>query len=82
MNEIARSPQQIGQLVRKRRRTLKLTQAELAKKVGSYQKTISKLEAGEPGIKLQTMFDVLAALDLEIVMQTRSSSGARIEDLF
>lgn len=82
MSDLARSPQQVGQLIRKRRRALKLTQAELAKKVGSYQKTISKLEAGEPGIKLQTMFDVLAALDLEIVMQSRSSSSARIEDLF
>lgn len=82
MSDLARSPQHVGQLIRKRRRTLKLTQAELAKKVGSYQKTISKLESGEPGIKLQTLFDVLAALDLEIVMQRRSGSRVRIEDLF
>ena len=82
MSDLARSSQHVGQLIRKRRRTLKLTQAELAKKVGSYQKTISKLESGEPGIKLQTLFDVLAALDLEIVMQRRSGSSARIEDLF
>ena len=82
MSDLARSPQHVGQLIRKRRRALKLTQAELAKKVGSYQKTISKLESGEPGIKLQTLFDVLAALDLEIVMQRRSGSSARIEDLF
>jgi len=82
MNDLARSSKQLGQLVRKRRRALKLTQTELAQKVGSYQKTISKLEVGEPGIKLQTMFDVIAALELELVVQSRSKSDARIEDLF
>ncbi|AWZ01968.1 antitoxin HipB [Rhodobiaceae bacterium] len=79
---IARSPEQLGQVLRNRRRNLELTQTDLAKKIGSYQKTISKIEAGQPGVKLQTIFDVIAALDIEIVIQTRSQSSARIEDIF
>jgi HTH-type transcriptional regulator / antitoxin HipB len=82
ISSIARGSKQFGQAVRNRRRALKLTQSALAKKVGSYQKTISKLEAGDSGVKLQTIFDVLAALDLELVIQPRSESSTRIEDLF
>ncbi|WOF74440.1 helix-turn-helix domain-containing protein [Parvibaculaceae bacterium PLY_AMNH_Bact1] len=80
--DVVRSPKQLGQAVRNRRLELKLTQIELAQKIGSYQKTISRLEAGEPGIKTQTMFDVITALDLEFTIQSRSKSKSRIEDLF
>lgn len=79
---IARSPEQLGRVLRNRRRDLELTQTDLAKKIGSYQKTISKIEAGQPGVKLQTLFDVITALDLEFKIQSRSTSKSRIEDLF
>lgn len=79
---LARNAQQLGQAVRNRRRGLKLTQAELAEKVGSYQKTISQLEAGHGGVKLETVFNILAALNLEIVVQPRSAGATRVEDIF
>ncbi len=79
---LARSAKQFGQAVRNRRRALALTQADLAKKIGSYQKTISKLEAGDSGVKLQTVFDILRALDLELVVRSRSKSELQVEDLF
>ena len=59
-----------------------MTQIELGEKVGLSQKTISSLEAGAPGVKLQTLLDVLVALDLELVVQQRSKGGKSIEDIF
>jgi len=83
MTSPLRNPQQLGVAVRSRRRKLNLTQADLAKQVRSYQKTISKIESGEPGVKLQTIFDVLRALEMELVIQPRSKGSlSDIEDMF
>jgi len=47
------------------------------------QATISKLETGEPGTRLSTLFDVLTALDLELVIRPRTKSSSRdIEENF
>ncbi len=83
MDRPVRTSQQLGVAIRGRRRSLKLSQSDLAAQVRSYQKTISKIEAGEPGVKLQTLFDVLRALELEVVVQPRSKgSHSDIEDMF
>lgn len=83
MTNPIRTPQQLGVAVRSRRRSLNLTQGDLAKQVRSYQKTVSKIEAGEPGVRLQTIFDILRALEMEIIVQPRSKGSlADIEDMF
>ena len=83
MDKPVRTSQQLGVAIRSRRRSLKLSQSDLAAQVRSYQKTISKIETGEPGVKLQTLFDVLRALELEVVVQPRSKgSHSDIEDMF
>ena len=83
MNHIARTPKQIGEIVRRRRQALKQTQVQMGKQVRLRQATISKLETGEPGTRLSTLFDVLAALDLELVIRSRTKSSPRdIEENF
>jgi HTH-type transcriptional regulator/antitoxin HipB len=83
MNQVARTPEQAGNIVRRYRQTLKRTQALLGKQVQLRQATISKLETGEPGTRLSTLFDVLAALDLELVIRPRTKSSTRdIEENF
>ena len=83
MNQIARTPKQIGEIVRRRRQALKQTQVQMGKQVKLRQATISKLEAGEPGTRLSTLFDVLTALDLELVIRSRTKSSPRdIEENF
>lgn len=83
MNQIARTPKQVGELVRRRRLALRRTQQSTAKQVQFRQATISKLETGEPGTRLSTLFAVLAALDLELVIRPRTkSSTSDIEDNF
>jgi len=83
MKRIARSPGQIGAIVHRERRARDLTQAQLGAKIGRRQATISKLEKGEPATQLRTLFDVLTALNLELVIGARSSaSRTDLENLF
>jgi HTH-type transcriptional regulator/antitoxin HipB len=82
MEQIARTSKQIGAALRRRRRTLKLRQADVGSRTRLRQATISALENGEPGTQLRTLIDVLAALDLELVIRERSRAGGDIEELF
>jgi HTH-type transcriptional regulator/antitoxin HipB len=83
MDQIARTPKQIGAILQRRRRSLKLTQAEMRSRVTLRQATVSKLEAGAPGTRLETLFGLLGALGLEIVVRPRTRSSAQdIEDIF
>lgn len=81
MEQITRTAKQIGAAVRRRRRALGLRQGDLGDKTNLRQATISALENGEPGTRLRTLIDVMAALDLELVIRDRSRA-ADIEDVF
>jgi HTH-type transcriptional regulator/antitoxin HipB len=81
--QIARNSKQVGDAVRRRRRSQRLTQKDLGDKTKLRQATISGLEAGEPGTQLRTLFDVITALDLELVIRPRTkASNEKIEELF
>lgn len=83
MDQIARTPQQLGAVIRRKRKQIGLSQEELGGRIRLRQATISKLEAGEPATRLQTLLDALAALDLEIVIRSRTKgSTADLEDVF
>lgn len=83
MDQIARTSKQIGDALRRRRRALNLTQRDLGIKTSLRQATISAIENGEPGTQLRTLSDVLAALNLELVIRPRTKgSPIEIEDLF
>ena len=83
MDQIARTPKQTGEAVRRRRRALGISQKDLAGKTDLRQATISAVEAGEPGTQLRTLFDVLTALDMEVVVRPRTKASTdKIEDLF
>ncbi len=83
MIDLARTPQQIGSLVRRSRRKRGLSQTELGKRTGLRQETISLIESGNPATKLETILVVLAALDLEFRIVPRSKgSPAEIDDIF
>jgi HTH-type transcriptional regulator/antitoxin HipB len=83
MEQIGRTPEQIGAIVRRRRRQRRLTQRQLGDKTHLRQATVSKLEAGEATTQLRTLLDALAALDLEIVIRPRTRTAAtEIEHLF
>jgi HTH-type transcriptional regulator/antitoxin HipB len=82
METIARTPLQLGSLIRGRRRKLGLSQEQLAAKVGIRQRTVSDIETSA-AVRLETMLRVLAALDLELVVRGRTKGSAKdIEAIF
>jgi len=76
MNDLARTPGQIGNVVRRTRKGQRLTQAQLGEKTGLRQETISLIETGNPATRLDTILAVLAALDLEFRIAKRSKGTA------
>lgn len=83
MNDLARSPRQIGNLVRRTRKKRGWSQTQLGKKAGLRQETISLIETGNPASKLETILAVLSALSLEFRIAPRSKGEASdIEALF
>lgn len=83
MNQSARTSKQIGAIIRRARRNAGLTQADLGKKIGLRQATISKLENGGAATQLGTLLDALTALWLEIIIDKRGKAGhAKLEEIF
>lgn len=82
MNNIIRTPEQMGTAIRRQRKLQSITQAQLGEKAHLRQATISSLENGEGGVQLKTLTDVLAALNLELVIRERTTYARDIEDLF
>ena len=83
MTIIARTAKQVGAVLRRIRRQKGLTQGELGDLMHARQATVSKLESGEAGTQLGVVINALAALDLELVIRTRSKALPQdIEQLF
>lgn len=83
MTLIARSAKQLGLLIQRGRKDRGLSQTELAGLAGLRQEMISKIESGQPGSRLSSIYQVLAALDLEMTIQPRTkTTAADIADIF
>ncbi len=82
METIARTPLQLGNSIRERRRKLGLTQEQLAEKVGVRQRTISDVESAGAA-RVDTLLRMLVALDLELLVRPRTrGSTSDIEAIF
>lgn len=80
---ISRSAADIGNVLRNARKAQKLSQGALAQRSGLWPRTISLAESGADGLKLETLFTLLAALDLELQIVPRSKGEAEdFEDIF
>ena len=83
MEQITRTPKQLGTLLRRRRRELGLSQEALASRIHLRQATVSALENSAADSRLATLFDTLSALNLELLVRPRSKGLARdVEELF
>lgn len=54
-----------GDILRERRKNLKLTQKQLAQKIGKEQSYIARVEKGEADIQLSSFFRIARALGIE-----------------
>jgi HTH-type transcriptional regulator/antitoxin HipB len=83
MNIAARTPDQLGEALRRIRKSKSMTQKDVSQRTNLRIATISSLENGDPGTQLRTVMSVMSALGLEFVIQSRDASGAsNIEDIF
>lgn len=72
MVDLARSPEQVGNAIRRARKKMGMSQSELGERTGLRQGTISQIEKGHAAAKLETILAVLSALDLELRINERT----------
>lgn len=83
MQRMVRSAKQLGSLVHNERVRRGMSQQVLANLTGTGQKTISQIENGKEGTKLETIFSLLATLDLEMKLTARGKGSEKsIGDIF
>ncbi len=68
------TPQILASMIRDQRKASKMTQKETADRVGMKQTTVSGFELSPENCKLDTLFKLLSALDLELHITRRSES--------
>ncbi len=72
----------LGDQVAKRRKNLKLSQAELSRKAGISRATLDALENGRAGeLGFSKITKLLAALGLELTLQTATSQRPTLDEL-
>ncbi len=79
----ARTPDQIGNTIRRARKKLGLNQTDLGRMVGIGQNMVSMIENGNAGTRIDTILAILAVLDLELRIGPRTrTTAADIENIF
>lgn len=70
-----RTPKDIGVLIKSRRRSLGLSQADLASKLGASRLWITEIERGKPRASLVLILQALSALGLELTTDDEGKSA-------
>ena len=65
------SAKQLGIVIKDCRKQKNTTQMDVARKIGIRQDTVSKFEIATASAKMETLFKILAALDLELHIEPR-----------
>ena len=65
------SPDTLGKVLRSYRKRLGLSQIEAGSKFNLPQKTVSNIESGLPGVRLDSIFRYMSALGLEMQLEPR-----------
>lgn len=68
-----RSARQVGHTIKRIRKSMGLTQMELAQLAGLRQAGISQLESGASGVRLGSLFKILSAIEFEFVVRARTN---------
>lgn len=73
------SAKELAALITDQRKKLNLTQAEVADRVGLQQKTISAFENKPEGTKIETLFQILSALNLDLNLTPKKSNVTKTQ---
>lgn len=79
MKTTAHTPRQLGHILRGQRKSQALTQQTAAEIVGLLPKTISKLELATETSTIESLYKLLSALELELVVQSKSQASSSKE---
>lgn len=71
MTKIVRNNKEFGEAIRNERLKKKMRQVDLARKASVRQALISELENGATQSKIDTLFKVLAALEMDLEIAPR-----------
>lgn len=63
--------------IREKRRLAKMTQQDVAERIGIKQATVSAFENHPENCKIETLFNILSSLGLEITLSKRSADAAK-----
>jgi len=80
MEQLVHSPKSLGSAITRQRKAKKLSQTEAGSTFKIEQSTISSIEQGAPGTRLETLFRLLAALDLEMVIRPKTTSTNKTKE--
>lgn len=77
---LIRSPKELSQLFQSLRKQAGINQSEVASRVGLKQSTVSNFEVNSANTRLETLFRILSALELELdVKPKKDKSKGSIE---
>lgn len=74
-SQIIRQPDELGRLVRQRRKEAGLTLVELAGLAGVGVRFLSELERGKPTVQIGKVLAILGLLGLELRIDRRDGTG-------
>lgn len=72
------TPAQLATVLRGARNELGLTQRQAGAKVGLLPKTVSAMETYPERSSVASLFKLLSALELELVLQPKSTGASRV----
>ena len=75
MDQLIHSPEALGIAIKRQRKSKKLNQHTAGSPVNIDQTTVSSIEQGAHGTRIETIFRMLAALELEMVIRPKKSSA-------
>ena len=73
MDYLVHTSSQLGQALRARRKVLGMTQTQAGDQVRIKQDTVSKLELDPTSSSIGSLLNLVAALDLELVLRPKGS---------
>jgi HTH-type transcriptional regulator / antitoxin HipB len=72
MDYVARTPQQLGAVLKAARKQQRLSQAKIGVKAGFAQSKISLIESHTSSTSIEILYKTISALGLEIVLRDKS----------
>ena len=77
MDYVAHTPRQLGAILRAHRKKRQMTQGMVGSRVGVRQSQISSIETHGADITVDTLYRLLSALDLELVLRNKQARAER-----